>query len=102
MSAHFKCQEGKRNIKSSPEKGLLLGWNESAATIVTELDNYVAKGSSITVVADESFEEDIKAVGELQNQQISFRPGDTTDRDLLDELNVADFDHVIALADVKL
>lgn len=87
---------------ATPEKGLLLGWNETAATIVTELDNYVAKGSTITVVADESFEETVKEVGELQNQKISFRPGDTTDRDLLDELNIADFDHVIALADVNL
>jgi voltage-gated potassium channel Kch len=85
-----------------PEKGLLLGWNESAATIVTELDNYVAKGSSITVIADESFEEAVNEVGELENQKVLFRAGDTTDRTLLDELKVADFDHVIALADVKL
>jgi voltage-gated potassium channel Kch len=87
---------------AAPEKGLLLGWNETAATIVSELDNYVAKGSTITVVADESFEEAVKEIGELQNQKIAFRPGDTTDRSLLDELNIADYDHVIALADVKL
>jgi len=66
------------------------------------LDNYVAPGSTITVIADESFEESIKEVNELQNQKLLFRPGDTTDRSLLDELNVADFDHVIALADVNL
>lgn len=86
----------------APEKGLLLGWNDTAATIVTELDNYVAKGSTVTVVADASFEEAVKEIGQLQNQKIAFRPGDTTDRGLLDELNIADYDHVIALADVKL
>lgn len=86
----------------APEKGLILGWNETAKTIVTELDNYVAKGSSLTVVADQAFEDEINASGELENQRLIFRPGDTTDRSLLDDLNVADFDHVIALADVNL
>jgi voltage-gated potassium channel Kch len=88
---------------AAPEKGLVLGWNHTAATIITELDNYVAKGSSITIVADESFEDDVKASGsELENQKLIFRPGDTTDRSLLDELNVAEYDHVIVLADVNL
>lgn len=87
---------------AQPEKGLLLGWNESAATIVRELDNYVAKGSTITVVADESFEAAVLEVEELENQKLIFRPGDTTDRELLNELNVAEYDHVIALADVNL
>lgn len=85
-----------------PEKGLLLGWNDSAATIVRELDNYVAKGSTITVVADESFQDSVQEVNELENQKLIFRPGDTTDRELLNELNVAEYDHVIALANVNL
>src|SRR5258706_55838 len=85
-----------------PEKGLILGWNDSASIIVSELDNYVIKGSSITVVADESLKNGVKAAGKLQNQKLIFRPGDTTDRALLDELDVSDFDHVIVLADVSL
>lgn len=87
---------------AKPEKGLILGWNDSASIIVRELDNYVVKGSSITVVADESLEKNVKATGTLNNQKLIFRPGDTTDRVLLDELNISDYDHVIVLADVTL
>jgi voltage-gated potassium channel Kch len=90
------------HVPAKPERGLILGWNDSAATIVSELDNYVAKGSSLTIVSEKVFEDDIKAVGKLKNQKLVFRPGDTTDRDLLNELNIADFDHVIVLADVNL
>ncbi len=85
-----------------PEKGLVLGWNDSASIIVSELDNYVVKGSSITVVADEALKNSVQAAGKLKNQKLVFRPGDTTDRALLDELNISDFDHVIVLADVGL
>ena len=84
------------------EKGLILGWNECGATIVQELDNYVVKGSSVTVVADGAFEHDVKQAGKLKNQKLLFRPGDTTDRALLNELNVAEFDHVIVLASAAL
>ena len=87
---------------AQPEKGLLIGWNSSAAVIVRELDNYVPKGSTVTVVADESYAAEIKACGKLQNQKLLFHGGDTTDRTLLDELNVADYDHVIVLADTNL
>jgi len=93
---------GATRATAMPEKGLILGWNETAKTIIRELDNYVTKGSSITVVADPAFEADIQETGELENQRLIFRPGDTTDRSLLDDLNIADFDHVIALADVSL
>src|SRR5690606_25254508 len=39
-------------VKPKPEKCLILGWNRSGVTIVRELDNYVPKGSQVTVVAD--------------------------------------------------
>lgn len=87
---------------ATPEKGLILGWNDTAASIVTELDDHVAEGSSLTVVADEAFEHVVKACGKLKNQKLVFRPGDTTDRSLLNELNVADYNHIILLADTKL
>jgi Trk K+ transport system NAD-binding subunit len=91
-----------RREAPQPEKGLLIGWNESAAIIVRELDNYVPKGSTVTVVADESYQDDVKRCSKLKNQKLIFHGGDTTDRALLDDLNVADFDHVIVLADTHL
>ena len=85
-----------------PEKGLLIGWNESASTIIHELDDHVPEGSAITVVADEVFNDDVQQSARLKRQKILFCGGDTTDRSLLDELNVAEYDHVIVLADTRL
>ena len=87
-------------LTSQPEKCLILGWNRSGTTIVHELDNYVAKGSQVTVVADVyNIEKQIRAQGgRLKNQTLTVREGETTDRDLLNELGIADYDHVIVLA----
>lgn len=87
-------------LKPKPEKCLILGWNRSGTTIVHELDNYVPKGSQVTVVADiYNIEKQIIAQGgKLQNQKLVVLEGETTDRDLLDKLGVQDYDHVIVLA----
>ena len=87
-------------LEAKPEKCLILGWNRSGTTIVRELDNYVAKSSQVTVVADiYNIEKQIKAQGgKLKNQTLVVEEGETTDRDLLDKLAVQDYDHVIVLA----
>jgi hypothetical protein len=87
-------------LQPKPEKCLILGWNRSGTTIVHELDNYVPKGSQVTVVADVyNIEKQIRAHGgKLQNQKLVVMEGETTDRDLLDTLDVHDYDHVIVLA----
>jgi voltage-gated potassium channel Kch len=87
---------------AQPEKGLLIGWNASAPVIIRELDNYVAKGSTVTVFADQGFAAEVKACSQLKNQKLSFQAGDTTNRSLLDELKIAEYDHVIVLADTTL
>jgi len=92
--------------KPAPEKTLILGWNRCAATIIRELDNYVAKGSRITVVADTFVSaETAKAQGmikeccnRLANQKVNFEKGDTTDRHLLENVKAVDYDHVIVLS----
>jgi voltage-gated potassium channel Kch len=86
-----------------PEKGLILGWNRCAATIVNELDSYVTSGSKLTVVADAEAEAEIRVnCTSLKNMVIEFQKGDTTDRRLLDLLRIVDYDHVIVLADTRL
>ncbi len=87
-------------LKPQPEKCLILGWNRCGTTIVRELDNYVAKGSQVTVVADsDHIERQIQARGgKLKNQTLVVKQGETTDRDLLNQLGVQDYDHVIVLA----
>src|SRR6185503_4676711 len=83
-----------------PEKCLILGWNRSGTTIVHELDNYVPSGSQVTVVADVyGIEKQINAHGgKLKNQKLNVKDKDTTDRNLLDSLEIEDYDHVIVLA----
>lgn len=82
------------------ERTLLLGWNQQGAEIVRELDNYVAPGSEITIVADVG--EPAAALQELQaelaNLKTSFLQKDTTDRRVLDSLNLPLYDHVIVLS----
>jgi voltage-gated potassium channel Kch len=93
-------RSSRKPLESKPEKCLILGWNRSGTTIVHELDNYVPAGSQVTVVADVyNIEKQIRAQGgKLKNQKLVVMEGETTDRDLLNELHVEDYDHVIVLA----
>jgi voltage-gated potassium channel Kch len=86
-----------------PEKGLILGWNPWAATIVQNLNSYVVKGSQITVVSDADDKQSVleNSAG-LENLSVTFREGNATDRRLLDKLQVADYEHIIVLADTRL
>ena len=86
--------------ESAPEKALIIGWNRSAGTIMRELDAYVAKGSQVAVVAasDQAEQAVRTCMRQLVNQKVIFVGGDTTSRELLDGLSIADYDHVIVLA----
>jgi len=92
--------------KAVPEKCLILGWNNFAATIIRELDNYVPKGSQVLVVADTSVSDEAAKADDtlrhelrrMKNQKVDFHRGDTTDRELLEELKAADYDHIIVLS----
>jgi ion channel POLLUX/CASTOR len=81
-----------------PERTLILGWNDRAPKIVSELDHYVHAGSEVTVVTPDGAgpASDLEV---LENQTLSSRTGDITDRRVLDGLGVADYDHVIVLGD---
>ncbi|HYU33374.1 MAG TPA: potassium transporter TrkA [Thermoanaerobaculia bacterium] len=82
-----------------PERTLLLGWNERGATIINELDKYVAPGSELVLVASvERLDERLsQECGDLRNQKLSARMADTIDRRILDGLGVHEFDQVIIL-----
>ncbi len=93
-------RSGGKAQKPGPERTLLIGWNRSAAIIVQELDAYVVNGSQVTVLADEArAREAIKACEKnIKQQKLTFIPGDTTDRALLDSLDIMEYNHVIVLA----
>ncbi len=86
--------------QSQPEHTLILGWNSRATEIVNELDHYVAAGSQVTVLADtaEADAQIAQRCAGLRRQSLTFRQGDTTDRDTLDALGIPAFDHVITLS----
>jgi hypothetical protein len=82
---------------SQPERILILGWNKRGATIVRELDNYVAPNSFLKIVADTPEIERSGISENLQRLTIEFEAGDTTDRKLLDALELTSFQHIILL-----
>ena len=85
--------------QAAPERTLILGWNHRAPKIINILDNYVAPGSLVTVMADlpEVAETLAAECANLRNSTVTFQQGDTTDRRTLDTLDVRSYDHVIVL-----
>jgi hypothetical protein len=86
-----------------PERTLILGWNWRAPTIIQELDNYVAPGSVVTVMADlpdAGQEEDEMAhqCPHLTHLNCNFEIGDTTDRRTLEAVAPETYDHLIVLS----
>ncbi len=81
------------------EQNLVLGWNWRGISLIKEMDYYMPKGSSTHVVS--AYPEDGEAVRtfseQLTNTTLTFSDGDTTNRQVLDALNIADYEHVILL-----
>jgi hypothetical protein len=83
------------------ERTLILGWNRRGASIIRELDEYVAPGSELLAVSALSrITDEVASLTELRNLRATGRCGDTTSRPVLDALDVASFTHVIALCEV--
>lgn len=95
VGTHLVIDEPPR--ASGPESTLILGWNRKVPIVVRELDGYVSAGSTVTIVADVESEEELASVasGPYRNITVAWARGSTTDRDLLEGLDVPSFDHVI-------
>ena len=81
-----------------PEKALILGQNENLPVILSELEQYVAKGSSVTVVSDQPK----VALNISDKMKVNFMTGDPTSRQVLDKVKVQNYDHIIVLANREL
>jgi Trk K+ transport system NAD-binding subunit len=83
-----------------PENTLILGWNRRGLAIIRELDNYLTKGSIVTVVADHGKAETELAEirPNIRNQEIGFKFANTTDRKALEALELEKYDHIILLS----
>ncbi len=82
------------------EKTLLLGWNQRAINIITELDNYVIKGSRLTLVSKNIDNEALEKISsQMTHQEIELIKESPEDRQVLDKLIEKKYDHVIILCD---
>jgi voltage-gated potassium channel Kch len=83
--------------EAGPEKTLILGWNRRVPIIVRELDGYVAPGSSVEIIAEFEDEEEVSSTASAgyRNMTVSWTNGSTTDRRLLDSLDLGGCRHVI-------
>lgn len=79
------------------ERTLVLGWNEKGSMIVSELDNYVGTGSEILVVSDVSSAQEEATSLKLSKQKLTYKNAAITERNVLDDIKVAEFDHIIIL-----
>ena len=83
-------------VAARAERTLVLGCNAQLGVMLSELDQYVTGGSSVLVVAD--IEEHLFAHLSLERLQITVQRGDPTSRAVLDSLAVAQYEHIIVLA----
>jgi len=83
-----------------PEATLVLGWNRRVSQIARELDGYVSNGSKLTIVTDDSAAEDVldDLAPSLEHQSLEFIARAPTDRRVLDTLDVANYQHILAVS----
>ncbi len=80
----------------TPDVTLILGYNHRAPLVISELSDYAPEGSRVDVVCDVPVDESVLTrVGGPMG--VTVRQADTTDRDILDELQITQYDRVIVL-----
>ncbi|MCA6365331.1 MAG: NAD-binding protein [Bacteroidetes bacterium] len=86
------------------ERTLVLGWNEKAPSIIRELDTYVAPGSEVTIVCtgDEAEHAAAELAPNLNRLRLSYHNADTTQRAVLDSLQVESYNHIILLCNSRI
>jgi voltage-gated potassium channel Kch len=92
-------------VYTEPEEGhkeqiIIIGWNKRAQYIIKELDYYVAPGSTVKIVS--KFDDPIKTINRLRkevtNIELVFEVNDTTDRDVLVNLHLENYEYLILLS----
>jgi len=78
-----------------PERTLILGYHYGLPVMLDELAEYVAPGSGVMIVSDQ----ELPHFASYPSLTVDTQPGDVTDGDLLEALDLAQYGHVIVLAD---
>jgi hypothetical protein len=81
------------------KRALVLGWNARAARVLYQLDQYVPPGSEASVVARHSAAAPTLSylAGQLHSLMLNFKEEDSSDRAVLETLDVANYDHILVL-----
>lgn len=97
---------------AAAEHTLILGWNNRIHTIIELLDQYVAPGSTVTILAEPSAQtinlssetpnESYQVQHHLRNQTVHYYQGDPTDREILNRLDLTHYDHALVLCNLEL
>jgi ion channel POLLUX/CASTOR len=91
------------NAQKRVEHMLILGWNPKIFPLIREFDDYVAKGSTLTLV--NSLDEEARAelleenVGETNSVTLRHLVGQFTSRSLMDQLQPQNYPTVMVLGD---
>ncbi|MCW3039579.1 MAG: putative secreted protein [Solirubrobacterales bacterium] len=88
----------------APQHALVLGYSERTAAVLSELSEYTVAGSTALVVSERAIDPALlrSQVGGQQTLEIDVLRGTTTERPLLESLDVGRFDQVIVMADAGL
>ncbi|AKF11604.1 CASTOR/POLLUX-related putative ion channel [Sandaracinus amylolyticus] len=91
------------NAQKRVEHMLVLGWNPKIHPMIKEFDDYVAPGSTLTLVnnlpEDERATEIAEKVGEVSTVQLRHLVGQFTSRHLMDQLGPQNYPLVMVLGD---
>ena len=84
------------SAENKAENISLLGWNSIAYSIVLELDKYLGHGSSLTVISSyDKYQDIVNGLSkQLINCKLTFQIDDTTNRKVLEDINICSFDSV--------
>lgn len=84
-------------IEKKVERIILLGWNRRVIRVIKELNNYVGKGSVIHVVANQEIPAELQKenITAFENIKIDYTHAETSDRNVLEQLNVFNADYVM-------
>ncbi|MCK5785067.1 MAG: potassium transporter TrkA [Candidatus Sabulitectum sp.] len=85
------------NEQSFPRKIIIMGWNWRAPIVIRELSNYLSSGSTLTLVADNTLCRP-ELPEKIEDLDVQFTPGNTTDRSMLESLSLEQYDHIILLS----
>jgi voltage-gated potassium channel Kch/Trk K+ transport system NAD-binding subunit len=85
--------------RRSPERILVLGWNDGAPAVINQFDQFLLEGSELLLVTEAEGANACveRNCAEVSNTRIELRAGNIADRGTLEAIGVESFDHVIVL-----